>query len=168
LISLPGPAWRGAGYTPAFLVVDVRGRRAEDEARPRHSEPRASPKHHRPPVRAATATLISCALGPLGTILWRRRCSLSMPLGPSAGPSGGANVRLTWQNQGKRHPTPRSRRTARTMFTATQCRCARTLLRWSISKLVERRFGEPKRHRPFRTGTSGAERYYDRRYSARL
>lgn len=50
-------------------------------------------------------------------------------------PSGGAPVRLTWQNQGKRHPTPRSRRTARTMITATQCRCARTLLRWSVSKL---------------------------------
>ena len=38
-------------------------------------------------------------------------------------------------NQGKRCPTPRSRRTARTMITATQCRCARTLLRWSVSKL---------------------------------
>ena len=33
------------------------------------------------------------------------------------------------------YPTPRSRRTARTMITATQCRCARTLLRWSVSKL---------------------------------
>jgi hypothetical protein len=34
-------------------------------------------------------------------------------------------------------------------------------------QVVERRFGEPMRHRRFRTGTVAAERYYDRRYSAR-
>src|SRR6516165_7631075 len=33
---------------------------------------------------------------------------------------------------------------------------------------VERRLSEPKRNPRFRTGTSAAERYYDRRYSARL
>jgi hypothetical protein len=64
LISLPGPAWLGAGYTLALLVVDVAEGRAKHKARPRRSEPRAFPKHHRPPVRAATATLISCALRP--------------------------------------------------------------------------------------------------------
>src|SRR5215472_11763071 len=37
--------------------------------------------------------------------------------------------------QGKRHPSPRSRRTARTMISASQCRSARTLLRWSVGKL---------------------------------
>src|SRR5690242_18753231 len=35
----------------------------------------------------------------------------------------------------QRYPTPRTRRTARTMITASQCRSARTLLRWSVSKL---------------------------------
>src|SRR6516225_1099382 len=88
-----------------------------------------------PPVRAATGTLSSCALWPSWDNPRRRRRPLSLPVGPSAGLSRRAIVRLTWQNQGKRDPTPRSRRSARTMITATQCRCARTLLRWSVSKL---------------------------------
>ena len=114
-----------------------------------------------PPVRAATGTLSSCALWPSWDNPRRRRRPLSLPVGPSAGLSRRAIVRLTWQNQGKRDPTPRSRRTVRTMITATQCRCARTLLRWSDQQAVERRFGEPTRHRQLRAGTSAAEREHD-------
>ena len=147
LISLPGPAWRGAGYTLAFLVVDVRG--GEDRAQ----------------SETASFRLVA-GYGPLAKTLRRTR-PVSISVGPSVGSSGRANVRLTWQNQGKRHPTPRSRRTARTMITATQCRCASTppLV---CQQAVERRLSEPKRNPRLRAGTSAAERYYDRRYSARL
>jgi len=87
---------------------------------------------------SAVLTVLPGGLRP--TALWPEDLLASTPYalnapGPSAGPSGGPSVRLTWQNQGKRHPSPRSRRTPRTMISASQCRCARTLLRWSVSKL---------------------------------
>ena len=58
---------------------------------------------------------------------------LSMSLGPSGGPSGAASVRLTWQIKGRNAVSPKD---AKTMISAAQCRCARTLLRWSVSKLA--------------------------------
>jgi len=79
-----------------------------------------------------------------------RRCGFGFRWNLSAGPRvqrrwcrglcvpewcDGACVRITWRIQVERYPTPGSRRTARTMISAFQCRCARTLLRWSISKL---------------------------------
>jgi len=85
LISLPGPAWRGAGYTPAFLVVDVRGGEGRRRSETASFRARSFPKHHRPPVRAATATLISCALGPLGTNPPGRPARFRCAPGPSAG-----------------------------------------------------------------------------------
>ena len=45
------------------------------------------------------------------------------------------NFRRRERYQDKRAPIPTIPEDARTMITATQCRCARTLLRWSVSKL---------------------------------
>jgi hypothetical protein len=108
-------------------------------------QPRPNPRRRRVPLARGIHPRRSRPLTRRTTARRRRwRASQSSGVGaarsrcagrPSAGPSGDASVRLTWQNQGKRHPTPRSQRTARTMITATQCRCARTLLRWSVSKL---------------------------------
>src|SRR5215813_7290756 len=58
---------------------------------------------------------------------------LSMSLGPSGGPSGAASVRLTWQIKVRNAVSPKD---AKAMISAAQCRCARTLLRWSVSKLA--------------------------------
>jgi hypothetical protein len=147
------------------LVVTV-----SDATRPQSSTPdrlRAlgtGPRRSRPlePARhRATNALASVA------ILRRRRHPLSMRPRPSARPSGGATVRLTWQDQGKRHLSPRSRRRQKHDYRHTMpLRTHPTPL--VRQQAVERRFGERKRNRRFRTGTSATEHDYDRRYSARL
>src|ERR1700719_3137078 len=90
--------------------------------------------------------------GPLAKTLRRRACFRS-PVGASAGPSGGATVRLTWQNQGKRDPTPQSRRTVRTMITANTVPLRTHPTPLVRQQAVERGFSERKRNRRFRDGT---------------
>jgi hypothetical protein len=79
--------------------------------------------------------LILAHLEPLGTILRRRRRPLPMRR-PTIG--------RTFRRRDRSVNMAKSRQAApnatipedpRTMITATQCRCARTLLRWSVSKL---------------------------------
>jgi hypothetical protein len=70
----------------------------------------------------------------------RRNLPVSAPPAPDAPPTIDTTFRrrdrsVNMAKSRQTVPNPRSRRTARTMITATQCRCARTLLRWSVSKL---------------------------------
>jgi hypothetical protein len=122
------------------------------------------PEARRPPVRAAMATLSSCALrpsrdNPPASAPPRFRCPR-----PSAGPFGGATVPLTWQNQGKRYlrHDPGGRQSDDYRHAVPLRTHPTPLVR---QQAVERRFGEPTRDRRLRAGTSAAERDHGRRYS---
>jgi hypothetical protein len=94
---------------------------------------RASPEASSPSVRATTA-LGNCTLRPRENLMPPAHPAFDAP-GPSAGPSRRASVPLTCKNKpsGAQTASPKD---ARTMISAAQCRCARTLLRWSVSKLA--------------------------------
>jgi hypothetical protein len=115
------------------------------------------PTHHRAPNALANVAILRRRRRPLsmrrptiGRTFRRRERSVNMAKSRQAAPK--ATIPEDRQNHDYRHAVPL--RTHPTPLVRQQA--------------VERRFGEPKRNRRFRTGTPAAEHDYDRRYSARL
>ena len=119
--------------------------------------PRVEPARHRATKALASIAILrrrrhplSMRLPTIGTTFRRRDRSVNMAKSRHTAPN--ATIPEDCQNHDYRHTVPL--RTHPTPLVRQQA--------------VERRFGERKRNRRFRGGTSGAERDYDRRNSASL